>query len=268
MQAGTCPTVTSIGVNSLGTSQSGFQYSFVAQLAGNTAEAKISWDYGDGTPPQSTCVCGSSTSQTTHTYAAADCGQQKNVTAVLDPGNGCCSDADKSVSLTLPTCNGSGNGNGGCPWWNPFCKGGLNFCNGLLGAALAAVFAAGILAIVAGCQENPYLGIAAAVVAAADFILLGIWYAVCRRLPGFCASLKGVLDLLTYVIYIQGIILAVTAVLGIAIGGYCWAGAAASFGYYTTIFFYLLDVNTLAHCPPYVPPIPHPLARQRKQKGR
>ena len=274
MQAGTCPTITSIDVNSLGTSQSGFQYQFIAHLAGNTAEAKISWDYGDGTSTPGTCVCGNSTSETTHTYAKADCGKQRIVVAVLDPGNDCCGNADKSVSLLLPECNGTGtgNGNGGCPFWNPFCKG-WNFCSALLAAALVAVFAAGILVMVGACTTppNPYVLIAAGVAAAVSFILLGIWYAVCGRLPGFCDSLKGVLDLLEYVIYIQTIILAVAAVLallGIVIQWPCVLGALASWAYYQTVFHWLLQLNTWAGCPPYVPPHLHLLARGRKHKHR
>jgi hypothetical protein len=270
MQAGTCPAITSIDVNSLGTSQSGFQYKFIAHLSGNTAEAKISWDYGDGTTAPGTCVCGNSTSETTHTYAKADCGKQRIVTTVLDPGNECCGNADKSISLMLPACNGTGNGNGGCPWWNPFCKG-SNFCSALLLAALAAVVAVGILAMVGLCPPNPHLLIAAGVAAAAGFVLLGIWYAVCGRLPGFCDSLKTALDFLVYVIYGQTIVLAVAAamaLLGIAIPGICLVGALASWGYYATVYFWLSQLNSWADCPPYVPPHPHSLARHRKHEHR
>ncbi len=210
-------------------------------------------------------MCGSSTSETTHTYATANCGQQEILTAALDPGNGCCDTAEKSASLTLPACGGTGTGGSPCPWWNPFCAS-SNLCSGLLIAGLAAAIAGGILIMAAVCNPNPILPYVAGAVGALGFILLGFWYAVCRRLPGFCAAATWVLNFLQYVIFLQGLI-AIAVSVGISIPGICILGAWLSFAYYASIAFYLWKLYNAAGCPPYVSPVFPPLVRQRKHEG-
>ncbi len=268
---GTCPTVLELTVNTAGTSSAGFAYNFTATLAGNTSEAKVTWDFGDG-PNTSACLCGHTIAQATHTYSRDKCNTTQTVIVTIEPGNGCCLLQTEAESFTLPPCE-SGGGNGDdhpCPWWNPFCKG-LKICGALLAAALAAVLAAGVLAMVAGCTvpvSGPLI-VAAAVAAVVSFVLLGLWFAVCRHLPGFCDSLTAFLDLLSYLMYVQAVIviaLAILAALGVVVTLPCVLGAVATFGYYASVYFWLSAVGSHAGCPGHSPPAFSSMARPRVKK--
>jgi hypothetical protein len=259
MQPNTCPQATIDEPVLMGTSSAGFEYKFTAHFTGNTSEARVRWNFGGGlTDP--VCLCGGQTNEATHTYPKSECGKTKTVSILLEAGNACCPDTEATKEFKLPPCNGgNGNGHHPCPPWNPFCKG-WNLCAAILASALLAILAAGVLFMVWACLYplNYYVLAAAMAAAATGLIFLGIWYAFCRYLPGFCDSLKAMLDLLAYIIYIQTIILAILAALAalgwLGVTWLCVGGAAITWGYYGMVVFWLLVLNSQADCPPYNPP--------------
>lgn len=153
MQPGTCPVVTGIEEPALmGTSSAGFEYRFTAHLSGNTSEARIRWNFGAGlTDP--VCLCGAHTAEVTYTYPKSECGEDKTVSLLLEPGNGCCQLIEQTKEFSLPPCNGGGGDGDGrhpCPWWNPAC---WKLC-GWLGALLAILIGAYIVGIATGVATD------------------------------------------------------------------------------------------------------------------
>ena len=261
LTAGACPTVLGIAVNAASTNSGDFLYQFTATLAGNTSEARITWDFGEG-PPTTQCLCGQTTAQATHTYPHEKCNTTQTVIVTIEPGNGCCVIDSTAESFKLPKCGSGGGGNGNghhpCPWWNPFCKG-LKICGALLTIAFAAIVAAGVAGMIAACTvpvSTPLI-IAAAVAVVVAAVALGAWLAFCRYLPGFCESLKTFLDGLSYVIYVQTLVVIVMGILA-GVGGVtlaCFLGAVATFGYYAAIHYYLTVLYAHADCGGYAPPV-------------
>jgi len=215
LQPSTCPQVSSLDEPVLvSTTSAGFEYQFTAHLAGNTEDASVQWNFGSGlTDP--VCLCGANSSETTHIFPKEQCGENVTVRVLLDPGNGCCSLMEEEVNVQLPACEGGG-GDGDehpCPWWNPFCKG-WSLCAGLLAAIMAAILTAGISLAVGNCLNVPTLTGVGYAAAALSLILLSLWYWLCSKTqPDFCDTLAQLILFLAYVIAVQGIILAVIAVI-------------------------------------------------------
>lgn len=240
MQQGSCPQVQGVTADLIGTSGGQYTYRFTALLSGNTSEARISWDFGGGpTAPQ--CLCGATVPETTYSFPTAHCGQWKTVAVILEPGNACCTLDHVQQPFQLPRCGGNGGGHP-CPWWHPKCW--KIKCNGLLVAALAAITAAAVLAIAAGCAVNPALWVASAAVFAAGLILLALWVTLCSKISSdFCTVLHEVILAIAAIVSVQGTILAILALLGITLTSGCGLGAVVSFGYYATVLGYLIYVE-------------------------
>jgi hypothetical protein len=251
MQPNTCPRIINVSPQLTGSANAGYTFVFTATFSGNTTEARASWDFGAGlSSPE--CLCGAAMAHKSYTYPASDCGQSKTVSLVLDPGNGCCSQGETLVTVDLPPC-GQPPPNGGCPWWNPFCKG-LSLCGALLAAALLAIFAVGVLTWVAGCATaDPItaavLAAVAEATAAVGLVLLVIWTLVCSKLPGFCHSLNALIQLFTYIVAVQFWALILLWLGGaLSYGTPCFWGEAAQFAYYGAILAHLLLIKQYKHC--------------------
>lgn len=242
LQPGSCPQVEDITVTLVSTSGGEYTYQFTASFSGNTGEARVSWDFGNG-PTAVQCLCGATVAQSTHSYPTAHCGQVKTVAVILEPGNGCCTLSHQQRTFQLPSCGG--NGGGGhhpCPWWHPKC---WKFkCNALLVAALAALAAAAALAIVAGCTGTPALWVASAASFAVGLGLLAAWVTLCSKVSGdFCSALHDVILGLAAFVAVQGTLLAILAALGVTLASGCGLGLAVSFAYYGTVLAYLIYVE-------------------------
>lgn len=245
-----CPSVTDFSAYSVAGNACQWKFNVKLGPPFATCIQEYLWNFGDGSQQTTTVP------EVEHTYAH-DGSYTVMVTllgGVGQVGGGPCFAANQ-ISVS-----GCGDGNGGhhpCPWWNPFCKG-WNLCAAILATALVAILAAGVLLMIGMCAQpvsTPLL-IAAAAAAAVGLALLALWAAICRHLPGFCDTLKGVLDLLTYIIYVQSIVLAVMAALALLgiVSWPCALGALASWAYYGSVYFWLTVINSQAGCPAYNPP--------------
>jgi hypothetical protein len=174
--------------------------------------------------------------------------------------------------VTIEGCrkpDGNGNGNGpppppDCPWWDPRC---WNLCGWLLAAALALIFAAGALFVVAGCTGNPTTWVVAVVTAFVGLAALVFWARMCSRMRGFCATVCDLIQLFTAVLALQPLVLLLLALLqaaGVPVEG-CMIGVVANFAYYGTILAYLWYIHAWRDCPKceIVPPVVSAALRRR-----
>lgn len=218
-------------------------------LLPGSGSTTVSLDWQDGTPPDSNLpIQGGVLWTGWHHYLPP--GPYKVTVSVAG-----CPPITKPVG-PLPPCNGgNGNGNGKpCPWWDPRCWGSL--CGGLLGAAMAALIAAGILFIIAGCTVLTPLVLAGpagaalnALVSSALFIaavatlvvglaLLTWWYLVCSKLPGyrFCATLHQVMTGIAWIVVAQSLLAIGLSVVG---GVGCLIGMLLMWASWGTVLAYL-----------------------------
>lgn len=117
---------------------------------------------------------------------------------------------------------------------------------------------AGVLGMIAACTVpvSTPLFVAAGVAVAVAVVAFGAWLLFCRNLPGFCHSLKTFLDGLSYIIYIQTLVLIVLGLFAWAgsVTPACFLGAVTTFAYYSAIHYYLTVLYAQADCGGYAPP--------------
>lgn len=156
----------------------------------------------------------------------------------------------------LEPCSSRGNGNGGhhpCPWWNPFCHG-WNLCAGLIGGALTAMLAAAVLALIGACTGNVIVIVLAVIAAVAALVALYAWFRICSKIDSdFCAKLDELIQLFTWIVAGQAIVLLTLYLIALALGFAlplgCTAGALVTWGYFGTVLAYLLLIKDWADCP-------------------
>lgn len=225
MQLGTCPNVTIDAPVLIGTSSAGFEYRFTAHFTGNTSEARVRWNFGAGlTDP--VCLCGAQTAEATHTYPKSECGEDKTVSLLLEPGNGCCQLIEETREFSLPPCNGGdGNGNGDgrpCADWNPAC---WKLC-GWLGALLAILIGAYIVGIATGVATDIsayLLGLGIQITAE---VLIGVVGGVIAAAMAAYLATCGACNLAKAMIY--GGVLGIVGIIALSVAGVPvpnWLGA-------------------------------------------
>jgi PKD repeat protein len=225
---------------------------FNAKIAGPFLQCidTFLWDFGDGVTKYTDVP------QVTHCYGSN--GTYHVTLTMIGVAHADGTPCTHVRTITVTNCGG-GHGNGDpCPWWNPFCHG-WNLCSIILALALVSILSAGVLVMVALCAvpvSTPLI-VAAAAAAAIGLALLVLWAGICRHLHGFCGSLKAVLDLISYLIFVQSLVVAVMAALALLgiVSWPCAGGAVASWAYYGLVYFWLTVIGSHAHCPPYSPPV-------------
>jgi hypothetical protein len=243
-----CPTVTltaEIGdCDSQGQRAVNFKVHITPASDPNCPQVFAQLDFGDGNFGQAFTAPPSYNWQGAHTYSPGT----YTVKVHLIAPSGC---FDAEIRVIVPPC-GTGGGNGGhpCPWWQPRCW--LNFCGGLLAAAMAIVLAAGVLIIAACCNQNWVVGAAAVATALGALFLLWLWYHLCSKIsPGFCDTVKQLIAVVEAIIFIQTIALVILGAL--YAGGTtevlpCLIGVAVSWGYYGTVLALLDKIRQWSHC--------------------
>lgn len=240
-----CPTVNSI--TAIPDDDDPCTYTFHAKIAEPFQDCieQYLWNFGDGSDPVF------DTETTTHTYE--DNGNYTVTLTLLggigEPDGSPCS---TSKEVTVSNCKGTGD-NGDhdeeCPWWNPKC---WNWCAILLILALAAIAAAAVLLVVAGCTGDPLTWAAAVATALLGLILLTTWFLVCAKVQtDFCEILNKLIDIFAMIVAIQSIILAILGILellglGLPLG--CLIGVLVTWGYYGTILGYLVLIKNWTDC--------------------
>lgn len=181
------------------------------------------WSFGDG----STLTTTSPTAP--HTYAAGS-NSARNVRVTLRAGG--CADQVATLQVT-PACGGGGGGtttNGGGT-----TDGGGTMSIGcwvLLIIALVLAVVATVLGIIAACAGNPYVGIAAGIVAALAIVFLILWLVLCAAAA--CRVLLTIIDIVTFIVVVLGPIVGIlVAIFGTPLCGLL-AGIITS-GYWGTL---------------------------------
>lgn len=275
-----CPEVVGLTVT-----VEGCTASFEGTLSSDEGGCSFIWDFGDGSSDVQT-----DDPKTTHTYPCAGtyaavvtarCGEgcSETTTAILtieeDEGcppcrGACCLPNGSCVELTEDEClerggdyRGHGtecaevecgdDGDGGngreepddC-WWCPW------LCGALLVLGLAAVLAAVVLFVIAGCQNfmTPWVWGAAAVLAVLGLAALGAWALLCKKFVD-CDTLCTIITTVKIVIVVQAAIVAVLSVLvwlGIISSWGCVIGIISGLAYLGLVLVILLQVNDATGC--------------------
>lgn len=95
-----CPQITQASMTLTGSSASGYSYDCKIDFSGDTSQAQVMVDFGDG--PQTKCLCGTQTLDLSHTYPCSDQGKQQAVSISLSPNNPCCQGDVASVVFAVP----------------------------------------------------------------------------------------------------------------------------------------------------------------------
>ncbi|MGH2417181.1 MAG: hypothetical protein ACRDFY_02510 [Candidatus Limnocylindria bacterium] len=205
-------------------------------------------DWTDGTVTGPAPLQGGTPWTVTHPYTPP--GAYKAIVTIEG-----CPPITKPIGPLEPCGRGDGDGGDGrpCPWWNPFCKG-WSLCAGLLAGALTAMLLAAVLALVGACTGNVVVIVIAAIAAIVALAALSAWFGLCSSIdPDFCATLDQLIQLFTWIVAGQAIVILLLALLALMLGfplplG-CSVGAAAVWGYYGTVLAYLLLIKDWTNCP-------------------
>lgn len=193
-------------------------------------ENDIHWDFGDGDQGVGPNV--------PHTYEAnGDYDVEVTLTGGVGEPDGSLCKYTKRV--TVAGCRGGPPPpppDGDCPWWNPAC---WNWCKILLAAALIAIFAAGVLFIIAGCTTDPVtkavLLWSAAITGATGIALLLLWGWLCAKTQ--CTTLEALITLFAWFV---GVLLPILLFILIFVNPACGFGLFIGWGYYGTVLGILI----------------------------
>ena len=216
------------------------------------AQYEVTWTFEDGpvmgpetvTAPAPSFEITKSCEYNTHgTYAVS-------VTIKI----GLCSVTDNTTFPVKKCHDGDDHGDGRpCKWWeyfyNPNC---WKLCQILPWLALSMIIAASIAFMTGMCTENWLLAGIAAAVMVAGFGSLLLWYEVCSKSKvDFCDTLKKLIQLITWIMYTQGLIALVGTVWSLIEGGKAWCilGFVLGFAYYAYLLNVLKDIREWADCP-------------------
>ncbi len=194
-----CPLITGAMTQS---SSDGCTFSFSVPVS-NPCKLPVTfiWTFGDGT---------SATTQVNtaaHTYGAGTNAQQNVAVTIQAQG---CQNVGSSIQVT-PTCGSTAcppgqhrDANGKCvpDDTTPPPKDMSIPCWILLIIALVLAVVATVLGIIAVCASNPYVGIAAGIVAALAIVFLILWLVLCAAAA--CKVLLTIIDIVTFIVVVVG----------------------------------------------------------------
>ncbi len=206
------------------------------------------WDFDDGTTAGPTA--GPAGATQAHTFTNPVPGQSKTYNVKVTVRAQGCDPLEVPLFITVPGCAQPPGGNGGT---TPPGGGGMSLgCWILLIAALILGVVACILGIIAACTSNPYLGIAAGIIAFVALVLLVLWLIFCA--PGNCGIFNWLRWIVLWILMIAPI---VGIIVGIVTNPACGVIAAFILWGYWGIVLAILDIaGPKIGCPLTPPPWP------------
>lgn len=217
-----CPRISGPISQSMAADGCGFSFSVPVD---NPCALNLSYDWSFGDGARAT----TQSNTAPHTYAAGTASAQNLSVTVHAPG---CADQVATLQVT-PSCPGGNNGGGGNPGGTTDGGGDMSIgCWVLLIIALVLAVAATVLGIIAACASNPYVGIAAGIVAVLAIVFLILWLVFCAAAA--CKVLLTVIDIVTFIVVVLGPIVGILmAIFGNPLCGLL-AGIITS-GYWGTL---------------------------------